>query len=151
MLGSLRREAKEFSAQAQRRAEARRQETGDAGGNDGDGIFINQGSAARTQMVPNHGHTSRIERQQFGRDLQEAITNTNLNSRQPLNNKTKAAHHVLFLAAHFQLLCQITTATTQLMDARKRFTTFVTKQAICTWRKKRAHFFVLTAANTETS
>jgi len=47
-------------------------ETGDAGGNDGDRIFINQGSAARTQMTPNHGHTSRIERQQFGRDLQGA-------------------------------------------------------------------------------
>jgi len=29
--------------------------------------------AARTQMAPNHGHTSRIEWQQFGRDLQGAV------------------------------------------------------------------------------
>jgi len=61
MSAALRREVEEFSAQAQRTAEARRQETGGAAGNDGDQIFINQGSAAHAQMVPNHGHTSRIE------------------------------------------------------------------------------------------
>jgi len=78
---ALRREAQEFSAQAQRTAEARRQETGDVGGNDGDSIFINQGSATQTQMAPNHGHTSRIEREQFGRDLEDSMNNQNSNER----------------------------------------------------------------------
>jgi len=62
MSAALGREVEEFSAQAQRKTEARRQETGDTAGNDEDQIFINQGSAARAQMAPNHGHTSRIER-----------------------------------------------------------------------------------------
>jgi len=65
---ALLRKAKEFSAQAQCRAETRRQETGDAGGNDGHRIFSHQGSAIHTQMAPNHGQTSRIEPQQFGSD-----------------------------------------------------------------------------------
>jgi len=58
MPAALQREAEEFSAQAQRTAEARRQETGDVGGNDEDHIFINQGSATRTQMIPNHGQSN---------------------------------------------------------------------------------------------
>ena len=68
-------------------------------------------------------------------------------ARPPLNNKIKAARRVLFLAAFFQLWLQIITATTQRMDARKRSTIFVTKQAICTWRKKGSSFSVLTRAN----
>ena len=68
-------------------------------------------------------------------------------ARPPLNNKIKAVHRVLFLAAFFQLWLQIITATTQQMGARKRSTIFVAKQAICTWRKKGSSFSVLTRAN----
>jgi len=61
----------------QRRTEARRQETGDAAGADGDRIFVNRGTAQHMQMRPNHGQTSSIERQQFGHQIQGAM---NLNS-----------------------------------------------------------------------
>ena len=59
------RELAEVAANAQRRAEARRQETGDAAGTDGDRIFVNRGTAAHMQIRPNHGQTSSIERQQL--------------------------------------------------------------------------------------
>ena len=68
-------------AEITRRAEARRQETGDAAGTDGDRIFINQGTAAHRQMAPNHGQTSAIEQQQFGSELEGAM-NPNSNARQ---------------------------------------------------------------------
>jgi len=64
-----------------------------------------------------------------------------------LNNQIRATHHVLFLGACFQLVFQITTATTQLTGARKRSTIFVTKPASCAWRKKKVLFFVLADAN----
>jgi len=47
----------EFLPLAQHRAETRRQKMGDACDNDGDNIFVNQGSAACAQMAPNHGQT----------------------------------------------------------------------------------------------
>jgi len=68
---------------------------------------------------------------------------------QMLNNQIRATHHVLLLGACFQLVLQITTATTQLMDARKRSIIFVTKQAICASLKKKAPFFVLEPASSK--
>jgi len=100
MSAALGREAEEFSAQAQPRAEARRQETGDAGGNDRDLIFVDQGPAACTQMAPNHGQTSRTERQRFGSDLQGAVNNQNSNERSVGPQQNPVVDHVLFLAAN---------------------------------------------------
>jgi len=40
-------------------------------------------------------------------------------------------------------------ATTQLTDARKRSIIFVTRQAICTQRKKKAPFFALEPASSK--
>jgi len=68
---------------------------------------------------------------------------------QRLNNQIRATQHALFLGAHFQLVLQITTATTQLTDARKRSIIFVTRQAICTQRKKKAPFFALEPASSK--
>ena len=69
----------EFSAQAQFMSEARRQETGDAGGANEDHIYVSQGATMCTQMAPNHGQTFRIEQQHFGRDHQEAKNSPNSN------------------------------------------------------------------------
>jgi len=72
-------ELAQMTGNTQRRAEARKQKTGDAGGTDGDRMFANQGSAACRQMATNHDRTSRIECQQLGRELQENMNNPNLN------------------------------------------------------------------------
>jgi len=52
-----------------------------------------------------------------------------------------ATDHVPFLGACFQPVLQITTATTQPKDVRKRSTIFVTKQSFCATLKNKAPFF----------